>query len=104
MRNGKSGNTLMPLARWSPSASRAPGICLSRSKLVDKANDIQHGGTHYKGKPIQPWDYIAANGIGFFEGNAIKYLTRWREKGGIEDLEKARHYIDKLIEVENSPK
>jgi len=67
------------------------------------ANDIQHGGAHYKGKQIEPWGYIAANKIGFFEGNAIKYLTRWREKGGIEDLKKARHYIDKLIEVETSP-
>ena len=65
-----------------------------------KANDIQHGGVHYKGKPIQPWDFITANGIGFLDGNAIKYLTRWRDKGGIEDLMKARHYIDKLIEVE----
>lgn len=67
------------------------------------ANAIQHGGTHYKGKPIEPWDYIAANGIGFFEGNAIKYLSRWRDKGGIEDLKKARHYIDKLIELETTP-
>lgn len=64
------------------------------------ANDTQHGGTHYQ-KAIQPWDYIAANGIGFFEGNAIKYLTRWREKGGIEDLKKAAHYIQKLIELES---
>ena len=68
------------------------------------ANDIQHGGTHYKGKAIEPWDYIAANGIGFFEGNAIKYLSRWRDKGGIDDLKKARHYIDKLIEVETGVK
>ena len=66
------------------------------------ANEIQHGGSHYKGNPIQPWDYVAANGLGFFEGNAIKYLTRWREKGGIEDLRKARHYIDKLIELETT--
>lgn len=66
------------------------------------ANDRQHGGTHYMALAIKPWDYIAANGIGFFEGNAIKYLTRWRDKGGIEDLEKAKHYIDKLIEVERA--
>lgn len=65
------------------------------------ANDRQHGGTHYQ-KPIQPWDYIAANGIGFFEGNAIKYLTRWRDKGGVEDLQKAKHYIEKLIELQSS--
>jgi len=66
------------------------------------ANDIQHGGTHYKGKAIEPWDYVAANGLGFFEGNAIKYLTRWRDKGGIEDLKKAQHYIQKLIEIERA--
>ncbi len=64
------------------------------------ANDKQFGGSHYKGNTIQPWDYIHANGIGFFEGNAIKYLSRWRDKGGVVDLEKARHYIDKLIELE----
>lgn len=62
------------------------------------ANDTQISGEHYKKKKIQPWDFIMANGIGYFEGNAIKYLCRWREKNGVEDLKKARHYIDKLIE------
>ena len=66
------------------------------------ANDVQHGGDHYKTKAIQPWDFIVSNNIGFLEGNAIKYLCRWRDKGGIQDLEKARHYIDKLIEVEKA--
>ena len=76
---------------------------LHRSNDIQhKANDIQVGGTHYKLKSIQPWDYITANGIGFLDGNAIKYLTRWRVKGGIEDLKKARHYIDKLIEIETA--
>lgn len=64
------------------------------------ANAFQPGGVHYKVLPIEPWDYVAANGLGFFEGNAVKYLTRWRAKGGLQDLRKARHYIDKLIEVE----
>lgn len=63
-------------------------------------NNIQHGGTHYKDKSVQPWDYIAANGLGYFEGNVVKYVSRWREKGGVEDLLKARHYLDKLIELE----
>ena len=66
------------------------------------ANEIQHGGTHYKALGIEQWDYVAANEIGFFEGNAIKYLTRWREKGGIEDLKKAGHYVQKLIEIETA--
>lgn len=64
------------------------------------ANDIQVAGDHYKRQPLQPWDYIAANNLGFFEGNIVKYVTRWRDKGGVEDLRKARHYLDKLIELE----
>lgn len=66
------------------------------------ANDRQEGGDHYHEKIIQPWDAIIAWGLGFLDGNAVKYLARWRNKGGIEDLKKARHYIDKLIEVEES--
>lgn len=65
-------------------------------------NKIQIGGSHYKAKPMQPWDYIAANGIGYFEGNIVKYVTRWKDKGGIDDLRKARHYLDKLIELQNN--
>ena len=64
------------------------------------ANEKQIGGEHYKSKAIQPWDYIASNGLGYFEGNIIKYVTRWRDKGGVADLEKAQHYLQKLIEVE----
>ena len=63
------------------------------------ANDNQVSGTHYKYKDIQPWDYIAANNLGYFEGNIVKYVSRWKDKGGVDDLEKARHYLDKLIEM-----
>lgn len=62
------------------------------------ANDTQIGGDHYRSLEIQPWDAIAAWGLGFLDGCAVKYLARWRRKGGVEDLRKARHYIDKLIE------
>ena len=66
-----------------------------------KAKDKQVGGSHYKTLAIQPVEYIHRNGIGFCEGCAIKYLTRWRSKGnGIQDLEKAKHFIDLLIEME----
>ena len=65
------------------------------------ALDIQVGGSHYKDLKIQPVEYIHANGIGYMEGNVIKYVTRWREKNGIKDLEKAKHYIELLIEMEN---
>jgi len=60
----------------------------------------QVAGNHYKDQPIQPVEYIHANGIGYFEGNVIKYVTRWRNKNGIADLEKAKHYIELLIELE----
>lgn len=63
------------------------------------ANDVQVGGSHYKGKAIQPWDFIAGNGMGYLEGNVVKYVSRWKEKNGLDDLRKARHYLDKLIEM-----
>lgn len=65
------------------------------------ALDTQIGGTHYKKFAIEPIEFIHRNGIGFCEGNAIKYLVRWREKGGKQDLLKAKHYIDLLLELEN---
>ena len=64
----------------------------------------QPGGNHYKDKAIQPVQYIHANGIGYCEGNVIKYVSRWREKNGLQDLLKARHYIDLLIELEGLEK
>lgn len=65
------------------------------------ALDVQVGGDHYKNLAIQPVEYIHANGIGFFEGNIIKYVSRWKQKNGIADLKKAAHYIDLLIELES---
>lgn len=67
--------------------------------MSNNPNSRQIGGDHYKSKPMQPWDFIAANGLGFFEGNVVKYVCRWQDKGGVADLEKARHYLDKLIEI-----
>lgn len=68
------------------------------------ASERQVGGDHYRTKQIQPWDYIADNNLGFFEGNAIKYVSRWKEKNGVEDLYKAIHYIEKLIEIHEGKK
>lgn len=65
-----------------------------------KPLNVQVGGDHYKKLKIQPVEYIHANSIPFMEGSAIKYLTRWRDKGGIQDLEKAKHFIEMLIELE----
>lgn len=64
------------------------------------ALETQVGGNHYKDLKIQPIEFIHANNIPFCEANAIKYLCRWRHKNGKQDLLKARHYIDLLIELE----
>jgi hypothetical protein len=64
------------------------------------ALDVQEGGNHYKEMKIQPVEYIMANGLGFVEGNVVKYVSRWQKKGGVEDLKKARHFLDLLIEYE----
>ena len=67
-----------------------------------RALDVQVAGNHYKELAIQPVEYIHANNIGYFEGNVIKYVSRWRNKNGVKDLEKAKHYIDLLIELEGN--
>ena len=64
-----------------------------------KANDIQVGGDHYKKAEYEPWDVIDDWGMGYFDGNALKYISRWKSKGGVNDLKKAQHYIKKLIEL-----
>jgi len=77
--------------------------------VASDANHTQVGGAHYKEQTLQPWDAIAAGDCGFLhgtagfwmaDGNALKYFGRYRSKGGVEDLRKARHYLDKLIELE----
>ena len=61
----------------------------------------QVGGSHYKDKAIQPIEYIHANDLGFCAGNVIKYVTRYKDKHGVQDLEKAKHYLEMLIELES---
>lgn len=66
------------------------------------ALDTQIGGDHYKSMAIQPMEYSMANKLDACQHTAIKYITRFREKGGIQDLEKAKHVIDMLIEFERN--
>lgn len=68
------------------------------------AIDCQIGGSHYRDMAIQPFEYIHANGITFAEGSVIKYVSRWRAKNGVEDLRKARHILDMLIDAEEARK
>lgn len=62
--------------------------------------NYQEGGTHYKKYAIQPIEYIHANKLDFFQGSVVKYITRFRDKNGLEDLKKAKHFIDLLINLE----
>jgi len=64
------------------------------------ALDVQLGGSHYKSQAIQPIQYIHANKLPYIEGNVVKYITRWRDKNGLEDLLKIKHYVDLLIDLE----
>jgi hypothetical protein len=64
-----------------------------------KANDFQVGGKHYADTDVQAWDAITAWGLGFLDGNVVKYMSRWRKKDGLSDLLKAQHYLSKLIET-----
>lgn len=66
------------------------------------ALDKQVGGSHYKDLAIQPVEFIHKNKIPFIEGCVIKYVSRWRDKGGVADLEKAKHFLELLIEMEQS--
>lgn len=69
------------------------------------ANDRQVGGTHYKTGGEEHWDRVSRLGLDYFQGQITKYVERWKLKNGIQDLEKARHFLDKYIELakENAP-
>lgn len=64
------------------------------------ATETQVGGEHYKAMAIQPIEFITKNGLGFCEGNAVKYVCRHRQKNGAEDIRKAIHYLELLLQLE----
>jgi hypothetical protein len=70
-----------------------PNVGAGMEDPGDKGRQV--GGTHYL-KAIQPWDIIEAWDLDFWEGNALKYLLRYKDKGGLQDLEKLQHYLDKI--------
>lgn len=64
------------------------------------ALDTQAGGSHYKNLAIQPVEYIQANGLDYLQGNIVKYITRHKAKNGAEDIKKAIHYCQLILELE----
>lgn len=70
--------------------------------MNNSALNTQEGGSHYKALKIQPVEYIHANNIGYLEGNVIKYVTRHESKNGVEDINKAIHYLQLIKELKYS--
>ena len=88
-----------------PRTEEARNLCTlltNSTKGFMSANETQVGGNHYKQFLYETWDVILDWDLGYLDGNAVKYLSRWRHKGGVQDLKKAAHYIQKLIEVEEA--
>jgi hypothetical protein len=69
------------------------------AKAAPSANDVQHGGKHYKGSEYQHWDWVNDIGLNYHLGNASKYAFRFPNKNGAEDIEKSLHYLQKQIEL-----
>ena len=69
---------------------------------MTKAIDTQVGGDHYKNLAIQPIQYAHANNLDFFQGAIVKYATRWKNKNGLQDLEKIIHITQMYIELEKA--
>ena len=100
----KDGDTYTP----SPPGTTGLGLYKDKPKAISiRAEeseqtplDIQIGGGHYKTMGIQPIEFIMKNNLNFCQGNVIKYICRYKDKNGIEDLKKAIHYINLLIQLE----
>lgn len=68
--------------------------------MPESALSTQEGGNHYKSMAIQPVEFVTKNNIGFIEGSVIKYVCRHRNKNGVEDIRKAIHFLNLLLELE----
>ena len=91
---------LIPPVKWKESGEKWTSMKKVGEVIEKNPLDKQVGGSHYKKYKIQPVEYAMANDLNYCQANAIKYITRYRDKGGIEDLNKAIHNIEILIELE----
>lgn len=100
-------NNLMRETTFAPHqlSLESPGVkymqAIENKVPDDSALTVQIGGNHYKQYKIQPIEYCMANRLDACQSSVVKYITRFRNKGGIEDLKKAQHFINILIELEN---
>ena len=77
--------------------------CIEDPAKKGSALDVQVGGGHYKKYAIQPVEFCQKNKLNYCEANVIKYICRHKDKGGLEDLKKVKHYVDLLIDIEYKP-
>ena len=76
----------------------------TKIRFLMSAKDKQVGGNHYKKMNVEVYEFCMVNNIPFVEGNIIKYVCRYKDKGGLDDLLKAKHYLEMLIEnTEQAP-
>lgn len=94
-----SGDFLVFQRQLAIPESHPAQVMTETTKIMSDSNASQVGGKHYKRCKIQPWDYVIANDLDYFQGSIIKYVTRWKDKGWVQDLYKARHFLEKYIEV-----
>ena len=74
---------------------------MNRQEIGEQLDrERQVGGSHYRNYAIQPIEYIVANGLSFLAGNVVKYVTRYKDKNGLEDINKAIHYLELIKEFE----
>lgn len=85
---------------YRPISSLEKGEDMKEKESEKSALDVQVGSNHYKNLAIQPIEYITKNNLSFSQGNVIKYITRYKNKNGLEDLKKAKHMIDLMIQLE----
>lgn len=74
----------------------------SVQSFASSADEKQISGNHYKKLDPEPWNVITAWNLGYLDGTALKYIARWRDKGGLDDIRKAIHFLEKFIEVETA--
>ena len=100
-RNGEKDIAKTNMFRWDHIGNSADIVAWRPvdSEKVETALDTQIGGEHYKNYTIQPVEFITKNKLGFLEGCVIKRICRYEGKNGLEDLKKAKHEIDLLIEL-----
>lgn len=89
-------------AEWDRTMQDLATVC--EEIKARSALSTQPGGDHYRKHAIQPVEYIVANGISFLAGNIVKYATRYKDKGGAEDIRKIKHYCDLILEFEYKEK